>query len=748
MTLLRWPALLIAVGVFAALFFSASRIAGSIDTDIMSLLPTDTHDGVLAAAVKRANEAASNRVSFAIEGGSVEERQAARAELADALSATGWFLADDEEGEAVWGFLFASRTSLLCERDRALLEAGEGAAIAADALRQWYGPSSVGFGGLVAHDPLLLANRLAGCVLSGAPRTATGGAEILSGRIQGSVYRLDVQDDVGRAVGGWRETGAPRGLSLARGGALFHAAHGAAQARFEVSLIGGVTLAALLLLYWMMFRSFRPPVLALTMVASALVTGLAVTLLVFGSIHVMALVFGAALIGMVVDYTTYYLVTGLGSAPGTRAERRRRLLRPLTVGMATSVGAFAALLVFPVPAFQQVALFGMAGLAMAWAGTLWLVPLIEGGGVVTGPGAARIAVLADKGFARAPRPLWGAVIAALALLAALAGWRYGAVLDDVRRLQKPSPVLAAEEARLRELTGFAPSTAFILVRGDTAEAAIRNEETLIGRLAEDDRKAVLLAASRIDSSAHRRRHDADLIRKRLLGPHLRPFIAALGAGDAGGYASVSEAAEPPALVQALRGETGGVFWSILPVSGPIVLPAATAEDAHAPWSMVEPVALYTDLFGDYRRLATLAVAGALLVTALLLVLIERRAGALRALIPAFIAVLATPSLVMALGIPFSFFSAMGLFLVVGAGVDYAIFQREAIDANSRWTRVGIVLAALMTCISVGLLGFSSVLPVRSFGVTVAVGIFLSLVLSPLARRGDRPVRSGGQGGNA
>ena len=112
-----------------------------------------------------------------------------------------------------------------------------------------------------------------------------------------------------------------------------------------------------------------------------------------------------------------------------------------------------------------------------------------------------------------------------------------------------------------------------------------------------------------------------------------------------------------------------------------------------------------------------------------------------------VAVLAPPPLVMALGIPFSFFSAMGLFLVVGAGVDYAIFQREAADANSRWTRVGIVLAALMTCISVGLLGFSSVLPVKSFGVTVAVGIFLSLVLSPLARRGDRLVQIGGQGGD-
>ena len=54
----------------------------------------------------------------------------------------------------------------------------------------------------------------------------------------------------------------------------------------------------------------------------------------------------------------------------------------------------------------------------------------------------------------------------------------------------------------------------------------------------------------------------------------------------------------------------------------------------------------------------------------------------------------------------------------------------------RKSPVGIVLAALMTCISVGLLGLSSVLPVKSLGVTVAIGIFLSLVLSPLIRTWD------------
>jgi predicted exporter len=105
------------------------------------------------------------------------------------------------------------------------------------------------------------------------------------------------------------------------------------------------------------------------------------------------------------------------------------------------------------------------------------------------------------------------------------------------------------------------------------------------------------------------------------------------------------------------------------------------------------------------------------------------------MLPTILAMIATPSILALLGLPYSFFSAMGLFLVIGAGVDYSIFQVERDGSSGAWTRLGIALAALMTCTSLGLLGFSSVLPVASFGLNVALGVFLSLVLSPIALLG-------------
>ncbi|HEX7775986.1 MAG TPA: hypothetical protein VF449_05610, partial [Parvibaculum sp.] len=336
--------------------------------------------------------------------------------------------------------------------------------------------------------------------------------------------------------------------------------------------------------------------------------------------------------------------------------------------------------------------------------------------------------------------LAGLIVAAAALVV-LAGYGRGGVLDDVRRFQAPSPVLAAEEQHIRVLTGFATSGAFYLVRGASADEAIAHEEALLAALGRAGVEGdVAWAASRLDPSPAERAANAVLLENRLIGPRLPGLLRALGAGNARAYdAAESEAPSLPDFVASLRGRTGGVFWSIVPVAG---VPAAPVGGGD--WQFVEPAARYSALLEKYRKLATLGLVGAALFTGLMLLAVYRRFSALKIMLPTVIAMLATPAITTLCGLPFSFFSAMGLFLVVGAGVDYAIFQWEHPSEAGRWTRVGIVLAALMTCISVGLLGLSSVLPVKSLGVTVAIGIFLSLVLSPLVRKWDDDAGSRGE----
>ncbi|MES1991336.1 MAG: MMPL family transporter [Pseudomonadota bacterium] len=712
--------------------FVATRIARSVDTNILSLLPGDAKDPVAADAMQKASMAASSRIAFAIEGGTATGRGKAVAALEAALIASGHFRSSTDDGKGLWVWLFAHRTDLICADDKAKLEAGQGASVAQAALLEWYAPMSSARGAMIASDPMLRTSRLLSCLLpKGMATMPRGDARIVSGSLIGPAYSLDVQDRIAAIVEKWKQEASYKDLQLSRAGAVFHAAYGAEHARAEMSLISLVTTVAVLLFYWVMFRSLRAPLIAVGMVTFSLTVGLAATLLVFGSVHAMALVFGAALIGMVVDYTTYYLVTGLAHPDYSVAERKAQIYRPLTLGMLTSVAAFAALFFFPVAAFRQIALFGGVGLVSAWVSTLVLTPVVEGRPMRVGPGALMAKTYAGRflGSDFSGRMLVGVLLASLVIV--VVALQRGETLDDVRRFQAPSSQLVKEEAHIRSLIGFAPTSSFILVQGGSRDEATMREENLLTRLqAQGQGDAVIWAASRFDPSQTMRAYDRDLIRTKLIEPYLGGVLDALGEGRADAYAAAKDAkpVASPAFVVGLRGETGTTFWSVVPVSdGALTLPDVAGV------RLVNPAQRYSALLELYRTLATYGLAGAVAATGVMLLFVYRSVASLKILMPTVLALLVSPALLALAGVPYSFFSVMGLFLVVGAGVDYAIFQWENPGQEGDWTHVGIVLAASMTCISVGLLGLSSVLPVRSFGLTVAVGILISLLLSPLVR---------------
>lgn len=714
--------------------FVAARFADSlpIDSDIVSLLPGAQDDPVIGAAIARANEVAAGRVALLIRGGDAAERRLAAAELVQALAADGGFVPALDEGKAAWAWAFERRDRLLCPLDRARLLRGEGHDLAQEALAQWYSGFSASNSALLRSDPLLLTPRFLGCLAAGL----TGGArltdaELVTGAFRVSVFRIDVQDAVAAAVAAWEQTWTPQGLTLVRAGAVFHAAFGAAQARSEMSLIGSVTLVLILALYLLVFRSLRPALLALLLVGCCLLAGLAAALALFGHVHVMVMVFAAALIGMVVDYTTYFLMTGVADPMLDAVSRRERLARPLTAGMATSVGGFAMLLAAPVEAFREIAVFGSVGLAAAWLAALYLLPSVEGS--PRGPGAAArwLQRTTDRLLDWQPRRWGSGTAVAVTLAAGLAGWLVGQPLDDVQRFQAPSPQLAAEQAEIQALTGFAPAARFYLVSGDDREEATRREEALLDALSEAPAGHVL-AASSLDPSHARQLADQELLRTALIGPQLPALQQALGLAPSDPYAALAPSSDGglPSLAANLRGQTGEVSWSIVPLAG------ADIGDAEG-WRLVKPAERYSALLGDYRMMATWGLVGAVLAIAAMLLLVYRRLAALRILLPMLLALILTPALTALAGLPFSFFTTMGLLLVTGAGVDYGIFQWERPAADGRWSRAGIALAATMTCVSIGLLGMSSVLPVMTFGVTVALGVFLSLALSPLARCGRK-----------
>ena len=107
-------------------------------------------------------------------------------------------------------------------------------------------------------------------------------------------------------------------------------------------------------------------------------------------------------------------------------------------------------------------------------------------------------------------------------------------------------------------------------------------------------------------------------------------------------------------------------------------------------------------------------------------------GALRTMLPPLAAVILSPLMIAGMGTPITFFHAMGLVLILGIGVDYAIFFAESLPAHRAVTMLGVWLAALTSLLSFGLLALSQVPAMAQIGVTMIIGISISVVLSPLA----------------
>jgi predicted exporter len=89
----------------------------------------------------------------------------------------------------------------------------------------------------------------------------------------------------------------------------------------------------------------------------------------------------------------------------------------------------------------------------------------------------------------------------------------------------------------------------------------------------------------------------------------------------------------------------------------------------------------------------------------------------------------------ALGVPISFFSLMGVFVVIGTGADYSVLQWAwARGGDPSHSRLPILITATTSILSMGTLSLSSTYPVHAFGVVVAAGLTIAYAFSSIPRQ--------------
>lgn len=724
-----------------------------LDSDLMALLPAEKLDPGVRQAEEAINTQLSRRLIVLFGAKDAKAAKAAAETLDHRLHESGLLtpasdIPDMDAIKRLGATYFPARAGLLAEEDRRLLIDGKGERLLDRALGQIFGFGGIGDGRLLARDPFLLFPAFLNALPlpSGRAHLEDGRPVIedngliwvgVTGALAGDSTSLSFQKRFAEAFGA-----PPAGVKTLRLGSIFYASAGTHSALELSSAIGGVSLLATALLLLVVFRSARPLLLGLLSVVVGLVSALSVCLLVFGTLHVAAQLFGASLIGIAADYSLLYFAQIFSPAADAN-QRLRQVLAGISLGMATTVIGYLTLALSPFPGLHQVALFSAVGLVAAYATVVLWFPLLD-----RLPAKPLTPVLSRA--ATRVEAFWtgrGRIVTALvALLIAIGGYAVLTIDDDVRHQQALDPGLSAQQIEVQRLLGWAPSNQFFLVEGADDEEALQREEALAERLRPAVEAGVLsawMAPAGFVPSRARQQADRALIEEQLLAPYLPDLVAKLGmplSAPEGGA---------PLTVQDVR-DTGAIALlpAMLIAPGRHLVLLQNAQDLAALAKLaeglpgvrfVDPAGKISAVLTAYRRRAVLLLAASLLLMAPLVAWRYGLRGILPVLGPPALAILLTPALLALAGLPFTFFTALGLVLALSIGVDYAVFCAE--DGKlAPVTMLGVTLAMSTAVLSFGLLAVSDIEGMRTFGAAMLVAVPLAWTMAPLAARAKKRKR--------
>ena len=531
------------------------------------------------------------------------------------------------------------------------------------------------------------------------------------------------------------------------------AAEGSIKSDIQRVSIGSAI--GLVTLFLVMFRSLRLMLLVLPILGMGFLAGASACLLLFGSVHGLTLAFGAALIGVSVDYGVHFHCHHLHAATDkSPREALRRIWPGLSLGAATTITGFLALIVSNFPGLRQLAVFAVVGIAAAALSTQLFLPALAGRARGTTPAANWIVARLNRlwfGPNRSRAILFApVVIVALVAAIGLPQLRWN---DGIADLNKVDPALQANDLAVRDRVARFEQRRIVVATGATEELALRANDEVARALQELQSQQGLTGyrslAPMLPSAATQQAVDRTIRSDNDLWPRMQRAF--------GGEQFVPAAFEPwrdllkmPAptpltfrdladsplgsMVEPFRFTyEGGVgFVSLLnELSDEQGLRAALQPIAGA--NLIDITGALSSAYGAYReRLLQLWLLG--LGAVLLLVALRHRAlrPTATAYIPAVLGAAGTAGILALLGLELNMLSLVALLMVVSMGVDYGVFLAEhRTDPQARAaTLLAIVLAGTSTMLGFGLLALSSQPPLFHIGLTSALGVLLCLLLAP------------------
>jgi len=729
-----------------------------IDTSISALMPIETQDLERTNALATVRDMADRRVTLLLKSDNQQQLEAAVEAAKQAIEQAPKLVSLVPQGqlpESALALFKEKRFFLLSEDDREQLRIGDLQGFKQKKLTDLYGGTAQlnvldfeadPFNTLGAYlEPRLQANLLPPSNLQ----------YVLTLRLSDRFGEAKTQAALATLFDAMRadlQTNYPE-VTLYRSAVFFFAQHSASDAKRDINFISAGSLLAMLILLLLVFRSVWPLAVPLASILVGVVVAFSVVHTVFSSVHVLTIVFGASLIGIVIDYSIHFYFHCTHPSASSQLETGRNtispaLMRALLISLLSSVIGYAALALSGLELLQRVAVFSVCGVIASWLTVItWAPQTVKRTSVAVvsllSKASESLQSFAKKVSQAVSLALWLAALAcAVVLIGLLAKGQ-----DDPRLFIKMPAHLLAENDTVAQAIAAPQTGRYLLVRAATEQALFDRLKDLEARVTNaQELLSVLDWLPAPQQQLENYKMSAALYND---GGLAKQFMSELGLPDS--------AAQVPAL--AYR-KTPATPLSAIELFGPdqIALPAlvyrsdsnyyayvffkrgaAAAEFEKVAASLnaitsiddieyVDSVAASTQILAKQRHSAILMLLLAYVVMAALLLFVYRQSQAvLLLLIPGSATVVAVLILAM-LGQAFTLFHTMALFLVLGLGMDYAVFLAEMRD-NRHVTLQAVLLSALTSMLSFGFLALSRIPVAQAFGLTVFLGSTMNLFFS-------------------
>ena len=540
-------------------------------------------------------------------------------------------------------------------------------------------------------------------------------------------------------------------VNIERSGIFFFAADAASSSKKDISLISTGSTIGVVLLLLLAFRSFWSLILPVSSVLLGVCFAFIVTHYIYGNVHVLTIVFGASLIGIVIDYSLHYFYHVSANSISKESLGNTALYRALLLSLTTSLIGYASLSFSSLQALQKVAVFSCCGLFMAWLSVLCvgefgtrkrlsldqtLLPKLEESISNT------VAKFSSKVWL-----LLAVVVASTALLLSVSGNVFS---DDPRLFFKASESLLSSEKNVAAVANDYEPGRYVIIQGETNADIYNHSQQLLNLLNQDadfnpkNLTSLVSLVPSIEQQKENYRLQKLIYQEGGIAENVIDQIggsSTLTTNLVAEYHAANNTFLLPEQIAQLLGESTPPLWInnrtssssndlitsfMLIQKGSNTKTIAKAADQVSGVEFVNTLQRTSDALQQQRFSASQLLLVAYLLIALLLTLRYRSFKTTSMLLVPICASALVIIIGASLGQTLNLFHVMALFLVLGFGMDYTIFTKE-IDHMRSITLQAILLSAITSLLSFGLLSISSIPVAQSFGMTLLIGNCFNLL---------------------